>query len=62
MAAQLDAIWVPSATDIDIALARVTAFAELAARTHGYRAHTLNQQAMSPRKISTTITSAAAAS
>jgi hypothetical protein len=60
MAAQLDAIWVPSATDI--ALARVTAFAELAARTHGYRAQTLNQQAMSPRKISTTITSAGAAS
>ena len=36
MAGQVDPIWVPSATDI--ALARVTAFAEFAARTCGYRA------------------------
>ena len=34
MAGQVDPIWVPSATDI--ALARVTAFAEFAARTYGY--------------------------
>ena len=60
MAAQLDVIWVPSATDI--ALARVTAFAELAARTYGYRAQTLNQQAKSRMKISTTTTSVGAAS
>jgi hypothetical protein len=36
MAGQVDPIWVPSATDI--ALARVTAFAEFAARTCGYPA------------------------
>jgi hypothetical protein len=60
MATQLDVIWVPSATDI--AITRVTAFAELAAHTYGYRSQTLNQQATSPRKISTTIASAAAAS
>jgi hypothetical protein len=34
MAAQLDPIWVPSATDV--ARARVTAFAEFATRTYGY--------------------------
>lgn len=60
MAAQLDVIWVPSATDV--ALARATAFAEFTARTYSYRAQTLNQQAKSPRKISTTIPSAGAAS
>jgi hypothetical protein len=74
MAGQLDPIWVPSATDI--ALARLTPFAEFATRKYGYRgssyldllqwsvaneAQPLNPQAKSPRRISTTITSPGAA-
>lgn len=60
MATQLDVTWVPSATDF--ALTRVTAFAELATRTYGYRAQTLNPPATPPREISTAITPAGAAS
>ena len=60
MAAQLEVIWVPSATDI--ALARATAFAELATRTYGYRAQTLSPRTESAWKFSTTITSGGAAS
>ena len=68
MPGQRDPIWVPSGTDI--ARARVTAFAEFAARTHRYRtwaqlrteARAVNPHAKSAWKISATITSPGAAS
>lgn len=60
MAAQLDVIWVPSATDI--ALAGVIAFAESATRRLRAGAQALTPQAKSPRKVSTATTSPGSAS